>query len=152
MTAPLACVVDASVAVKLYLAEPLAVEAVALFGLLADPANVFHVPDLFYVECANIFWKYVRRGGASAAQVTAHLADLLSLPLRRVPMFDLAADTLTLALAHSITAYDASYVALARRMGVPLITADQRLERALVGTGLAVAWLGNWTPPAAMTP
>lgn len=152
MTAPLACVVDASVAVKLYLAEPLAAEAVALFGLLADPANVFHVPDLFYAECTNIFWKYVRRGGATPAQVTVHLADLLSLPLRRVPAFDLAADALSLALAHGITAYDACYVALARRLGVPLITADQRLERALAGAGLAVAGLGNWTPPAATTP
>ncbi len=58
MTAPISCVVDASVAVKLYLAEPLAAEAAALFALLVDPANVFHVPDLFYIECANIFWKY----------------------------------------------------------------------------------------------
>jgi predicted nucleic acid-binding protein len=57
MTTPFICVVDASVAVKLYLAEPLATEAIALFGLLTAPVTVFHVPDLFYVECANIFWK-----------------------------------------------------------------------------------------------
>ncbi len=44
---PLRCVVDASVAIKLYLAEPLAAEAYALFACLADPTTVFHVPDLF---------------------------------------------------------------------------------------------------------
>lgn len=46
MTAPLVCVVDASVAVKLHLAEPLAGEAHALFACLADATTVFHVPDL----------------------------------------------------------------------------------------------------------
>ena len=148
MTVLFPCVVDASVAVKLYLAEPLAPEAAALFGLLADPANVFHVPDLFYVECANIFWKYVQRGLATAIQVTSYLAALKALPLQRTPTFDLADDALTLAVTHGITAYDASYVALAQRRSVPLITADQKLEQKLAATGLPMIWLGVWRPPA----
>jgi predicted nucleic acid-binding protein len=147
MTAPFSCVVDASVAVKLYLAEPLAAEAVALFGLLADPANVFHVPGLFYVECANIFWKYVQRGLATAIQASNDLASLKALPLQRTPTFDLADDALTLALTHGITAYDACYVALASRQAVPLITADQKLERKLTAAGLPVIWLGAWKLP-----
>ena len=107
MTAPFHCVVDASVAVKLYLAEPLAPNAAALFGLLTDPANVFHVPDLFYAECANILWKYVQRHLATAAQASGYLTSLKALPLQRTPTFDLVDDALTLALAQGITAYDA---------------------------------------------
>lgn len=147
MTTPFRCVVDASVAVKLYLAEPLAAEAVALFGLLADPANVFHVPDLFYVECANIFWKYVQRGLTTTVQAAKDLTSLKIFPLQRTPTFDLADDALSLALAHGITTYDDCYVALANRQALPLITADQKLVKKLTTTSHPVIWLGVWNPP-----
>ena len=51
-------VVDASVGIKLFVAEPLGEQADALFGLLAaDPPAYLFVPDLFYIGCANILWK-----------------------------------------------------------------------------------------------
>jgi predicted nucleic acid-binding protein len=149
MTPPLVCVVDASVAIKLYLAEALAAEAHVLFGYLADPTTVFHVPDLFYVECANILWKQVQRGSATAAQVASHYAALTALPIQRTPTYDLGADALAIAATHGITAYDASYVALAHRQAVPLITADDKLVNKLAGTAFSVTWLGNWVPPTA---
>lgn len=152
MTAPLVCAVDASVAVKLYLAEPLAAEAVALFGQLANNTTRFHVPDLFYIECANIFWKYARRGAYAPARMAADFSALQTLPLQRVPTYDLAADALRLALARDITAYDACYAVLAQRLGMPLITADQRLEQKLAGSGIGVVWLSNWAAPAGPTP
>jgi hypothetical protein len=34
--------------------------------LAAGPPARFFVPDLFYVECANSLWKYVRRHGYPA--------------------------------------------------------------------------------------
>ena len=143
-----AYVVDASTAVKLYLAEPLAAEAAALFGLLsATPVVEFHVPDLFFAECANIFWKQARRGTCTAAQTIAFQADLRALPLVRTPTFDLTAIALPIALAHDISAYDACYVALASRLGIPLITADQKLLAKLAVTPLAPVWPGAWTPP-----
>jgi predicted nucleic acid-binding protein len=147
MSVPVACVVDASVAVKLFLAEPLAAEAHALFALLADPLTVFHVPDLFYAECGNIFWKCVQRGDATPAEVAVHLSHLAGWRLQRTATFDLISDALAIAITHGLTAYDACYVALAQRGRVPLITADQRLERRLAGSGYAVIWLGSWTPP-----
>jgi predicted nucleic acid-binding protein len=141
-------VVDASVAVKLYLNEPLAAEAAALFSqLTATPPAVLSVPDLFYPECANIFWKHCQRGNCSPAQATAFMAALRSLPLQRLPTFDFSSDALSLALTHNLSAYDACYVALANRLGVPLITADQRLERKMAGTPQTVIWLGHWSPP-----
>jgi hypothetical protein len=57
--------------VKLYLPEPLGTEAVALFNLLtATPPAEFYVPDLFYVECGNIFWKQVRKRTLTAVEAT----------------------------------------------------------------------------------
>ena len=72
MTSPIACVVDASVGVKLVLVEVLSNEAHALFSHLAkDPAARFFTPDLFDIECANILWKQVRRFGCPLADAQA---------------------------------------------------------------------------------
>ena len=142
------CVVDASVAAQLYAPEPLTSQAVALFGLLAQANAVFHVPDLFFVECANIFWKKAQRSVCTPAESGQALSNILALPLRSTPAFDLAADALTLALGQGISAYDGCYVELAQRLGAALITADQKLEQKLAPAGLPVSWLGAWTPPA----
>jgi predicted nucleic acid-binding protein len=49
------CVVDASVGIKLFLKEPLSERADILFSrLVDDPPARFYVPDLFFVECANV--------------------------------------------------------------------------------------------------
>ena len=58
------CVVDASVGIKLFVVEELSDAAHRLFRQLTGyrPAR-FYVPDLFFVECANTLWKYVRRFG-----------------------------------------------------------------------------------------
>src|SRR5260370_31519617 len=66
---------------------------------------------------------------------------------RSTPALDLAGDALTLALAQGISAYDGCYLALAQRLGAPLITADQKLEQKLAPAGLPVTWLGVWNPP-----
>ncbi|MEQ9354945.1 type II toxin-antitoxin system VapC family toxin [Coleofasciculus chthonoplastes] len=52
---PLRCVVDASVAIKLFVDDPLSDKVDTLFSHLdADPMCKFYVPDLFYIECTNI--------------------------------------------------------------------------------------------------
>ena len=121
------CVVDASVAAQLFVPEPLSAQARLLFSLLANAGSVYHVPDLFYAECANIFWKKVQRGVCSATQAEQALADLVELPLQPTPTMDLSRDALSLALTHGSTAYDACYVAFANRLSVPLITADENV-------------------------
>jgi len=147
MNGPLVCVVDASVAIKLYVAEALSNEAHVLFACLANPATKLHVPDLLY----NILWKYVQRGNASAAVATAHFQAIAKLPLLSTATADLGSDALALALAHGISVYDACYAALSQRLGVPLITADEKLTNRLASLTPSVTWLGNWTPPPPAT-
>ncbi len=128
-------VVDASVAVKLFLVEPLASQATDLFALLAaDATSVFHVPDLFYAEAANIFWKQYQRGSRSLAQAQVDYAALRALRLQVTPVFDLGAEALTIAATHGLSAYDACYLALAQRHGIMLITADNKLVNKLSGS------------------
>ena len=138
-------VLDASIGIKLFLAEPLSDRVDALFDHLADalPAR-FYVPDLFYIECSNILWKYVRRFGYPLGTAQQNIADLARLPLQAVPTAALVEPALSLAAAHEITAYDAAYVALGERLSLPVVTADEALAGKLIGTSLDVRFLGDW--------
>lgn len=136
------CVVDASVGIKLFLAEDLADAADRLFSqLTASPPARLYVPDLFYVECANILWKYVRRFGYPPENARQDVADLRTLALVTVSTADLLEPALELALAYEITVYDASYAALARQLGLPLVTADAPLARKLAGSDVDIRGL-----------
>lgn len=139
------CVVDASVGIKLFLDEPLSDRADALFDHLNDdPPACLYVPDLFFIECANILWKYVSYHGYPSEDAQLDVSDLCALGLHAVPTQELIEAALQIALDQGITAYDASYVALAARLALPLVTADEPLARRLAGTALDVRWLGNW--------
>ena len=144
----LECVVDASVAIKLFVVESLSENADTLFAQLAqDPPARFYVPDLLFIECANILWKHVRRFGYSAERAQEDAADLRALALHSVSTADLIGDALPIALAYAFSAYDACYVALAHRLSVPFITADEALVRKLSGTLYDVQWLGSFSNP-----
>ena len=56
-------------------------------------------------------------------------------------------EALQLAVAHGMTAYDACYVALAQRNGIPLVTADEKLVRLLAGTPYLVEALRTFPIP-----
>jgi predicted nucleic acid-binding protein len=48
----------------------------------------------------------------------------------------LSQSTLTLGLTHQLSAYDASYLELAIRRGLPLATQDRKLADAAVAAGI----------------
>jgi predicted nucleic acid-binding protein len=146
---PSDCVVDASVGIKLCITEPLSAEAVALFALgAASPPIELYVPDLFYVECANILWKHVQRSGHPVGKAQKDILQLCLLRLHRTATADLASDALQLAITHVISAYDACYVALSRRLGLPLVTADDALVRKLTGAPFAILRLADLSFPS----
>jgi len=138
------CVVDASAGIKTVLVEPLMDQAKRLLAsLFDDPPVRIHVPALFFAECANILWKYVRRGTYSEEDALAHLRFLVGLQLRTTPTASIVEDALPLAVRYDLSAYDACYVALAERLQLPLVTADEALIRKLTGSPHDVRWLGN---------
>ncbi|NES94432.1 MAG: type II toxin-antitoxin system VapC family toxin [Desertifilum sp. SIO1I2] len=139
MTTPLRCVIDASVGIKRFIPDPLTPKVYQLFAHLAIPQTEFFIPDLFYIETANIFWKYVRAGLYAAADVPADLATLKTFPVQVVSMAELMEEAVNIAIAKrcckqiacGISAYDASYVALSQRVSAPVLTLDRRLVNAL---------------------
>lgn len=100
MSAPFRCVVDASVGIKLFIPDPLSSKARELFDRLGYPQTEIFVPDLFYIECANTIWKYVRAGRYAAADAPADLADLKTLPLRAVSTAELMEEAVTMNCAN----------------------------------------------------
>jgi predicted nucleic acid-binding protein len=137
-------VIDANVAIKLFVDEEFSNAAEQLFrGLAQTPPVRFFVPDLFFLECANILWKYVRRYGHDPEKARSDISSLLALPFQTVAVQDLSEASLDLALERGVSAYDASYAVLARTLEVPLITADSKLIGKLEPSGIEVWWLGN---------
>lgn len=128
---PLRYVVDASVGIKLFVEEEFSQQAHALFShLAADPPAELYVPDLFYIECANILLKYTRRFGRSLEDSQADVADLKLLALKPTSTADLMEESIALAMEKKLTAYDACYAVLAQKLEIPLVTADETLARA----------------------
>lgn len=138
-----AYVIDASVAIKLFITEEFSDNVTRLLARLADdPPLALAVPDLFYIECANILWKHVKRFGYPSENARKDIESLAQLALDPYPTVSLVTGALELAVHHGISAYDACYIALAQRLGVPLVTADEKLARRLVGTPYKIAWIG----------
>lgn len=138
MMASLKCVLDASVCIKQFIADPLTPKVNQLFDLLKNPSTEFFVPDLFYVECANVLWKYVRSNLYTADQIQSDLADLKDLRFQVTSTKDLIVEAIEISLQYGITAYDACYVALSHQFKIPLLTLDERLVNALLPSSFEV--------------
>ena len=86
-------------------------------------------PELLHYEVGNVL---VRGAGLDAVAARSGHERFLSLEIQTFALGDDEyRDALNLALAHAITVYDASYVALARAIGARFATADRRLAERL---------------------
>jgi predicted nucleic acid-binding protein len=91
-------------------------------------AGAAAVPDVADVEVVSVLRKHWLGGTLSARRFRHAVTDLLDLPLLRFPGGPLMRRAYE--LRANLTAYDASYVALAEGLGCPLVTTDARLARA----------------------
>ncbi|MEH2063471.1 MAG: type II toxin-antitoxin system VapC family toxin [Nostoc sp.] len=147
MTTPLRCVLDTSVCIKYFIADPLTAKVNQLFDHFANPQTEIFVPDLFYIECANALLKYVRARMYTAAEVQIDLATLKAFPLRVISTADLMADAVTISLSYGTSAYDASYVALSQQVGATLLTLDGKLVKALGTSSYDVSSFNDFEVP-----
>lgn len=118
----------------------LVIDASALVALLLDsgPAGQWATrtiagsdltaPELVTFETANIIRRHCTAGAVSEDQASQAHADLLDLALELWPYEAVAMRAWE--LRHNLTSHDASYVALAELLDIPLLTLDQRLSKA----------------------
>jgi len=92
------------------------------------PDQSLHAPHLIDVEVAQTLRRYVTTGQLASMRGREALEDLGELPLRRYPHAPLLPRVWE--LRSNLTAYDATYIALAEEIGAPLLTADRRLASA----------------------
>ncbi len=137
-------VLDASVAAKWVLPSPgetLTQEALRLLKRYVAGQIRFLVPDLFWAELANIFWKAVRQGRWTQASGESALGAMRRRNFPTVPAVTLLEDAFAIATAFDRSVYDSLYVALALASRSQFVTADERLANALAAH-LPVKWLG----------
>jgi predicted nucleic acid-binding protein len=95
------------------------------------------VPSLWWFEVRNILVVNERRRRIAESDTAAFLANLSKLRIRIDRTPDEGA-VLRLARTHRLSVYDAAYLELAQREGLPLATLDADLKKAAAGEGVAI--------------
>jgi predicted nucleic acid-binding protein len=98
------------------------------------------VPRLWHLEVANVLLTGERKGRCSQADTTNWLTLLSGLPVTVDASTEAKAwsDTISLARQNGLTEYDAAYLELALREGVPLASLDSQLRAAAKSVGVAL--------------
>jgi predicted nucleic acid-binding protein len=96
------------------------------------------VPASWRLEVANVLLVAERRGRITEAQATRFVELLLRLPIHtEIDVLEVN-DVLAAGRRHGLSAYDACYLLVAERRGVPLATLDETLAAAGRSAGVTV--------------
>ena len=116
-------VIESSAMVDALVDEPANPE---LLALVAD--SELHAPALLDYEVASALRGHVLGGRLAEGQLEDATDDFTSLRIERYPLSSMMSGVLE--MRNNFTVYDAAYVVLAQALGVPLVTADTKLEQA----------------------
>jgi len=117
-------VVDTNVMVALVVGGPGGAEAARLY----HRDNDWAAPPILISELRNVLIGFVRRGAMPRHEAVS-MVDHASLVLGDRVFGASHSDVLEVALNCGLTAYDAEFVVVARRLGVSLATADREILR-----------------------
>lgn len=111
-----------------------------VLGVLAQQDGSALVPGIWALEAANLMVKAQAKGVVTEARSAAFVGLLQEMAISTDPHTATHAlsDTLQLARRFKLSSYDASYLELAMREGVPLATLDGDLRNAMLQTGVAL--------------
>jgi predicted nucleic acid-binding protein len=98
------------------------------------------VPSLFALEVANVVAKVESKGLVTQADSQRYISLLgqLNMATDQATMMHALGDTLNLARRYKLSAYDAAYLELALRSGLPLSTLDADLAKAATSAGVPI--------------
>jgi predicted nucleic acid-binding protein len=137
-------VVDSSVVVKWFVAEPYSEHAHHVLEGYQNGTLELYVPDLLFAEVANVIWKKHRVQGLSKEDAQQIIETFRQLNFHITPTVELFAEAYRFAVAHDRTVYDSLYIVLSQREQCLFLTSDERLANALSTEMSNVVWVGNW--------
>lgn len=107
--------------------------------LESDEGEAF-VPVLWRYEVSAVMARAQKTGLLTAQQAADFLDDLqvLNIIVDTDSGDRILTDVHRLAVANGLTSYDAAYLELALRRGLPLATLDQELQKACTAAGVSV--------------
>ena len=100
-----------------------------------------HVPALFVTEAANVISRALKVGVISPQECETRF-DLLHAMQASVHQIESTHSAMPLAIKsfeEGLSAYDATYLMLAKKLDCPLATLDKELRRAAKNCGVAIA-------------
>ena len=133
-------ILDASVTLCWFFENQATEYTEAIFERLARGEEV-SAPFIWPLEVANVLVTAERRKALKLAQVTSFLEELSAWPIQ---VDTLGVDRafqqiLSIARYYSLSTYDAAYLELAVREGLPLATMDDDLRKATNAAGVKIA-------------
>lgn len=128
-------VLDASIAAAWFLPDEQHDAADRLMTYLQS--TIAFVPSLFWFETRNLFLVSERRKRLKPGEALLFMAQLRGFPLED---FGSGSDSTIFSLSerYGLSAYDASYLALALTEKVPLATGDRKLSGAARAEGIVI--------------
>ena len=139
-------VLDASVAMRWALLDGSSQDREYADSILVSLAEAHAVvPPLWHIEIVSVLRNAEKHGAISEADATAFLQRSARLPIATDNASPIAIRLSIAAIArqHRLTGYDATYLELALREGIPLATLDVELRRAAKEAGVAVKTKGG---------
>ncbi|HME36734.1 MAG TPA: type II toxin-antitoxin system VapC family toxin [Candidatus Sulfotelmatobacter sp.] len=132
-------VLDASVALAWCFSDESTPYTEGVLDLLAAGVEAT-TPAIWPLEVANALLVAERRKRITTAQVTSVLQRIASLPISvdPIPVDRAFGQILAAARDEKLTAYDAAYLELAMREGLPLATLDDQLKQSARSAGVAL--------------
>lgn len=143
------CVLDAGVLVALFVPETWTDASIAFINEaiaqndagLPSPGGSLYVPDCIFYEVAATLRKFDRLG--AYREMEADLLRLHTLPIAAISCRELMLPAMQISRDFVVSPYDAFYLALSQREGLPLVTADARLVNGAKGKGFDVRFVGE---------
>jgi predicted nucleic acid-binding protein len=128
---------DNSVVTGWYLADQANAYTESIGALLQNDKAL--VPALWQLELANVLKTACTRGKLSldAARQILDTLGLLPIDIDTGPSLG-QRQLFELAVRHQLSSYDAAYLELALRYGIPLATQDQQLKAAAIAAGVKI--------------
>jgi predicted nucleic acid-binding protein len=131
-------VVDNSVVMSWCFRDDVGSYADAVLGSLETSAAL--VPSLWPLEVANTLLTAERRRLIKESDAIRFISLLAGLPISVEidPLRDRMTELYSLGRKHGLSSYDASYLWLAMRKGLPLATLDEKLKKSAKRAGVSI--------------